>query len=484
MSDAAPGGVSQMPVPAMPLVGVQIGATSFRDEGVGRVLDVVGERAAANAVLVATPTWSSATGGRAPVGYADHGAQEDQPGWLGGNYATVHPEYYRDSRLGPVGRAADYDTWDVFDAVIPAASERGMKTYALMDESSGAHELRRYPSFLKCLEVDIWNKPARRPCYNHPDYRNWHLSIVEDYIKSYALDGLCWRASRSGPLHLLAEGPAAQGLGLVSCFCVHCREKALDRGIDWRRAQTGFRRLVLWNADVATGQRPVDGAFVTFWRLLLEFPEILAWQSLWVDGLHQLYRDIFGTVRAYRPQMVVGWEIDQNLTFSPFDRAGQNFADLSHICDFLKIGTYNASGGPALASWVHNLARTVFADATPEQVYPVLLAMMGLDEAPLSDLGDTGLSVDYVRSETARAVIANEGRCGIWSGIDVDIPAAVHGRPGSQSSMSYPDQVTGAVTAALEAGAGGVVLGRKYAEMSLENLSAAGTAVRRAVRSP
>lgn len=471
--------------PSEPLVGVQIGVTSFRDEGVEEVLDIVGDRAAANAVFVATPTWSSETGGRALVGRVDHGVEGEDHEWVGGNYATVHPEYYRSSGLGPVGRAPEYGDWDVFDAVMPAAAERGMKTYALMDESSNARELRRYPNFLKCLEVDIWNKPARRPCYNNPDYRNWHLSIVEDYIKSYALDGLCLRTERPGPLNLLAGGPTAQGMGLVSCFCVHCREKALDRGLDWRRAQTGFRRLVLWNADVARGDRPVDGAFVTFWRLLLEFPEILAWQALWVDGLHQLYRDVFGSVRAYRPEMLVGWQVGQHLTFNPFDRAGQNFADLSHICDFLLISTYNASGGPALASWVDNLARTVFADATREQVYPVLLAMMGLDEQPLSDVGRTGLSAGYVYNETARAVQANEGRCDIWSGIDVDIPALDAGRPESAPvSLSNPEQVDAAVTAALQAGAGGVVLGRKYAEMSLDHLSAAGAAVRHAMRSP
>lgn len=468
--------------PSEPLVGVQVGATSLQDEGVEEVLDIVRDRAAANAIFVATPTWSLETGGRAPAGYADHGAQADDPGWIGGNYATVHPEYYGDSRLGTVGRAAEYGDWDVFETVLPAAAARGMATYALVDESSSARTLRRYPQFVKCLEVDIWNKPARRPCYNNPDYRNWHLSIVEDYIKSYALDGLCWRTERPGPLNLLAGGPTAQGLGLISCFCVHCREKALDRGLDWRRAQTGFRRLVLWNAEVSAGRRPVDGAFVTFWRLLLEFPEILAWQSLWVDGLHQLYRDIFGTARSYRPDLLVGWQTGQQLTFSPFDRAGQNFADLSHICDFLLVGTYNASGGPALEAFVDDLARTVFADATAEQVYPVLLAMMGLDEGALADVRRTGLSADYVRKETVRAVQANEGRCAIWSGVDVDITVPGTGTPEVPPvSLSDPGQVAGAVTAALEAGAGGVVLGRKYAEMSLAHLSAAGDAVRHAV---
>lgn len=465
-------------------IAVQISPTSFLDEGVDSVLDTVQSRAGANTVFVAAATWSRETGGRAQAGHADHGVVGDDPEWVGGNYATVHPEYYRNSQLGPVGRAPECGDWDVFEEVIPAARSRGLATFALIDESSAALELRRYPNFLKCMEVDIWNKPARRPCYNNPDYRNWHLSLVEDYIKNYELDGLSWRAERAGPLNLLAQGPARQGLGLISCFCMHCRVKATDRGIDWRRAQTGFRALVLWNADVAQGNRPTDGSFVAFWRLLLQYPELIAWQALWTDGQHQLYRDIFGTVRAYRPEMEVGWDLDQAATFSPFTRASANFADLSHICDFLKVSTYNASGGAAFQAWIRGLARALFGDAAPEEVYPVLLAILGQAEGPLDQLGDAGLSADYVRRETARAVQSNEGRCAIYAGIDVDIPvtvgATVEGHGADLGpSRSSSEQVTGAVQAAFSGGAGGVVLSRKYAEMRLAHLSAVGEALNR-----
>lgn len=459
-------------------IAIQVGATAFADEGVECVLDTVQGRAGVNTIFVASPTWSRETGGRAPAGYADHGVNEDDPEWVGGNYATIHPEYYRDSQLGPVGRASEYGDWDVFDNVIPEAKKRGLATYALVDESSSAMELRKYPNFLKCLEVDMWNKPARRPCYNNPDYRNWHLSLIEDYIKSYDLDGLSWRAERSGPLNLLAQGPVRQGLGLISCFCAHCLRKAEDWGIDWKRAQTGFRELVLWNAECARGGRHADGTFVTFWRLLLRFPEILSWQALWTDAQHQLYRDIFGTVRAYKPDMEVGWDLDQNGTFSPFQRASQDFAALSHICDFLKISTYNASGGHALNAWTRNIARAVLGDAAPEDVYPVLLAMLGLDEGPLDQLPDRGLSAGYVRRETERAVETSEGRCFVYAGIDIDVPVG-SGSPADRTpvSKSTPHQVRDAVIAAFEGGAHGVVLSRKYAEMRLANLSAVGEAI-------
>jgi hypothetical protein len=474
------------------LVAIQVGAVSFMDEGVGAVLDTVQERAAANTLFLATPTWDRATGGRAEPGrpFPDHGVREYEPDWRGGNYAKIRPEYYANTILGPAGRAPEYPDWDMLETVIPEAKRRGMRSFAMMDESSHARHLRSYPNFLKCLEVDIWNKPARRPCFNNPDYRNWHLGIIEDYIKSYELDGIMWSSERPSPLDRLIQEPTRQGLGLITCYCSHCKALGAERGISWRRAQEGYRKLVLWNADIARGAIPSDGAFVTFWRLLLTYPELLSWQSLWADGQHQMYRDIFGTVRAYRPEMKVGWNMPQNITFSPFYRASQNYAELSHIADFLKISTYDNAAGPRFHTFIAGISRTIFGDADPKQVYPLVLKMLGLDEAPYQDLPKTGLSADYVRRETKRALVGGEGRCVVYAGIDVDIPVGQPERtdipgpvlgdasmidaddtPGPDLSRTTPERVKAAVLAAFEGGASGVVLGRKYSEMRLDNLT-------------
>ena len=175
-----------------PFVAIQVGAVSFVDEGVPAVLDTFQARGRVNALFLATPTWTRGTGGRQIPGHPlpDHGVQQHDLDWVGGNYATVHPEYYGNTVLGSVGRAPEHPDLDLFEAVIPEAKTRGMQTYAWMEESGYADELRRYPNFPKVLEVDAWGRPTRRPCFNNPDYRNWHLSIVEDYVKSYPLDGL------------------------------------------------------------------------------------------------------------------------------------------------------------------------------------------------------------------------------------------------------------------------------------------------------
>lgn len=475
-----------------PMIGIQVGAASFIDEGLIPVLDTVEECAGVNTLFLATTTWSRVTGGRAEVNYPypGHGSREQDLGWVGGHYATIHPEYYGGTLLGPIGRAPEHPGWDMLENVLPEAQRRGLRSIALIDESSHSKQLRSYPNFLKCLEVDIWNKPARRPCFNNPDYRNWHLGLVEDMIKSYDLDGLLWSSERPSPMDRLIQEPTSQGLGLVVCYCEHCKRRGAERGVDWRRAQEGYRKLVGWNAEVSKSNLPNDGAFVAFWRLLLNYPELLAWQSLWIDGQHQMYRDIFGTVRAYRPEMKVGWSINQSVTFSPFQRAAQNYADLSHFSDFLKIATFDTSGGPRFQTWITNLCRALFGDAEPEQVYPLIQKILGIEEPDFANLHRTGLSADYVRREVQRTVVGVEGRCVVYAGIDVGVPV---GQPstkvgavpalGDVAGINHdssigpgliacsPERVRCATRAAFAGGAAGVILGEKYSQMRIENLA-------------
>lgn len=451
-------------------VAIQVGAVSFADEGVTPVLDNFQERARVNALFLATPTWTRGTGGRQIPDYPlpDHGALEHDLGWVGGNYATIHPQYYSGTTLGPAGRAPEHPDFDIFAAVLPEAKKRGMQSIAWIEESSYADELRRYPNFPKCLEVDAWGRPTRRFCFNNPDYRNWHLSIVEDYAKSYDLDGIAWCSERPGPLNLLMQGPVEADA--VSCFCPHCQARARNLGIDVRRAIEGYREAIEWNRRVAGGERPSDGAFVAFWRLLLKYPELLSWQTLWTESQRQVYRDIYGLAKACKPGIQVGWHVYHNISFSPFYRADQDYDEMSRHSDFIKVVIYNNCAGPRFHAWVEGICRSLFADASPAEVYPFMLKLLQLEEGQFEELPGTGFSADYVKRETARAVAGVNGRSRIYSGIDVDIPTG--------PTQCSRQGVKAAVLAAFQGGAQGVVLSRKYSEMWQEHLAGAGDAIK------
>ncbi|HWH68210.1 MAG TPA: hypothetical protein VNT26_02440, partial [Candidatus Sulfotelmatobacter sp.] len=96
------------------------------------------------------------------------------------------------------------------------------------------------------------------------------------------------------------------------------------------------------------------------------------------------------------------------------------------------------------------------------------------EEAKLDELAAAGLSPDYVRRETQRALAGVQGKCRILPGIDIGIPT------GKNSRHASSEDTYAATLAALQAGAQGVILSRKYSEMQLANLSAAGRAAREA----
>src|SRR5262245_9782864 len=82
------------------MIGIQVGAVSFVDEGVNKVLDIFQQSAHVNTLFVATFTYGRGIAGRQVPGQPlpDHGKQEyDTNTFKGGSYTRIHPQYYRDT---------------------------------------------------------------------------------------------------------------------------------------------------------------------------------------------------------------------------------------------------------------------------------------------------------------------------------------------------------------------------------------------------
>src|SRR5438046_8236475 len=133
---AALGRVSGERVPDdPPTVGIQVGAVSFADEGTDKVLDGFQEMAGINTLFLATFTYGRGIGGRQLRGQPlpDHGKQEYDDNFRGGNFATPHPQYYRHTSIAPE-RAPDDPDYDVGADVLPAAHRRGMKVICSVED--------------------------------------------------------------------------------------------------------------------------------------------------------------------------------------------------------------------------------------------------------------------------------------------------------------------------------------------------------------
>jgi len=462
------------------MIGIQVGAVSFVDEGVDKVLDEFQQDAQVNTLFVATFTYGRGIAGRQVPGspLPDHGKQEYDNGsgpgtFQGGSYTKVHPEYYKDTVLTDF-RAPDFGDYDVLEAVLPAARKRGIKTICWFEDVWND----RVRNVRQAQEKHLDGSNAGTLCFNNPNYRNWLLGTVEDYARSYEIDGIRWGSERQGALaNALGSsngGGAPSGVQRVTCFCEFCESKAKERGIDVARARTGFEALGRFLQAARGGRRPVDGYYVTIWRLMLRHPELLAWEMLWTDSLRETYAAMYNKVKSIKPSLGMGWHIWHNNSFSPIYRAEQDLSELSKYSDFLKMVMYHNCGGPRMASYIRAVGSTIYGDVPQQELLDFHYRILDYKhEKNLAEIPQAGFSADYVYQEAKRAREALTGaKTQLWPGIDIDIPT------GANQSKSTPDGTKQAVLAAFRAGADGVLLSRKYSEMKLANLRGAGDAIR------
>ena len=475
---AGAGAVLAMPPVAFPsqsktMIGIQVGAVSFVDEGTEQVLDNLQGRARVNTLFLAVFTYGRGIAGRQIPGQPlpDHGKQEYDLNFHGGNFATPHAEFYKNTVLKET-RAPDHGNLDILAEVLPAARNRGMKVVCWLEDVFRPD----IPNIEKLQERDLHGRHAETLCVNNPEYRNFLTGLVEDYTRSYDIDGLMWGSERQGALcdslGATHDTPPVDP-GEVTCFCEFCQAKAKQRGINFERAKEGFLELEKFVRASRTGKRPVDGYYVQFWRLLLRYPELAAWEMLWTDSLRETYAAIYKAVKTAKQSIPVGWHIWHNNSFNPIYRAEQDLHELANYSDFIKVVMYNNCGGERMALYADNLGSTLYGDLSKQAIIDLNYGLMNFKERSYDQIPQTGLSSDYVFRETKRALAGVEGtNTLIWPGIDIDIPTD------GGNSKCTPQSVKEAVLAVFHAGASGVLLSRKYSEMRLANLNGAGDAVR------
>jgi hypothetical protein len=458
-------------------IGIQVGAVSFVDEGTEKVLDLLQEHGAIDTIYLTTFTYGRGLAGRQIPGqpFPDHGAQEsDEKAFHGGNYATPHPEFYRDTVLKQT-RAPDHGGLDIVANVLPAAKQRGMRIFCSIEDVFRSD----LPGVKEVAEVDLQGRRTGTLCLCHPEVRAFWTGLATDLCKSYDIDGILFFNERNGPLLNALGASHAQSIAAsrVTCFCEHHQRAAKERGIDFERAWQGYQKLDQFIQAAFKGQRPTDGYFVEFWRLLVEWPEIIAWDRLFDAAKHQVLAEVNAAVKRVRPGLQVGFHIEHVNSFNPIFRATRSYADLATKADFLKVVVYNNCGGERYANFIRNVGSTVFRDVPKEELLRFNNHLLNYgDEAKLDELATAGLSPDYVFRETQRALAGVQGKCRIFPGIDIGIPT------GKNSRKASPEDTYAAVAAALKAGADGLILSRKYSEMQLANLAAAGRAVRDAAK--
>src|SRR5437867_1993031 len=132
----------------------------------------------------------------------------------------------------------DEGTDRVLADVLPRAHQRRMNVIAWFEDVFAAD----VPGFEQAREVMLDGQRSTFACTRNPNTRNFWLGLVEDYLRSYDVDGLMWGSERQGPVGnaLVASHAGSTTGGTIACFCPYCLHAARARGSDGDRAREGF----------------------------------------------------------------------------------------------------------------------------------------------------------------------------------------------------------------------------------------------------
>jgi hypothetical protein len=465
--------------PAQKFNGIQMGPQTILDEGIERCLDLIQDTAGINALMVYSHTYHGDIRKPPQLLATDHGApprdmRNRKLPWV---WVKPHEEYYKGTilRHQKVDKSFEYADRDLFAELVEPCRKRGMKLYARILEGTGREVARMVEGYSKVETVDIYGRPTLVPCWNHPDYRAWWNATVEDLFRSYSLDGLQWGAERQGPLMNVI---LPWNDGAPVCFCEHCRARGRDKGIDAERARKGFEELYVYVRGMMAGKlHPADGVFTGFLRVLLRYPEILAWEYQYRLAREEVLQGMYGTAKGIKPTAQVGWHVDhQPSSWDLVYRAEMSYEEMAPYSDFIKFIAYHDVLGPRIRFWyLERLQKTVLGELSLGESLDLYYDLFGYDkkvEPKFDQLATTGFSPDYVYRETKRSVASAAGKTKIYTGVGFDVPW------GSATMPADPEKVYEAVLKAFEGGADGIVVSREYEEMRLPNLKAVGRAMR------
>jgi hypothetical protein len=479
-ADAAP------TAPTKPMIGFQAEVTYLMQYGIARFLDDVQNRASVNTLMLHCNPFEASWAGL------------DRASNPTGNFVTAHPQFYGDVKMEVHGLGAgDFSLPDAMQQISAETKKRGVKIIPWMEEDNRPRpEIKGMDGL---YEIDLYGRRTAGhpggPCLNNPYFRNLIAGQVEDFIRSYDVDGLQRGSERQGPLGN-ALGAWHHGAksdpGHTSCFCEFCAAKAAKQGIDFERVKKAYLALEPYIRNGRAGKRPLDGYYVEFWRILLRNPELLVWETFWSDSMREMQREFSAKAKSIRPGIQIGYHIWQNISFNPVYRAEQDYRPYTEFADFLKPALYDNPAGERMTSFVDSLTQNIFGDLSRQQMLDFEYSVMDLKEKsyaeiigrPEADYASqlreqpvngtprgqfAPFSGDYVFRETKRAVAGIAGSSTrICAGLGIDV----------QEKNSTPESVREAVQAVFKAGGSGLVISTSHAAMRPENLSAVGATLR------
>jgi len=276
-----------------------------------------------------------------------------------------------------------------------------------------------------------------------------------------------WCNERRSPMDNLMAGKAP------NCFCEHCREQAIHRGIDVEKVRAAFREAYDYFQAARNGEEFVDGAFIEYLRVLYFNPEIMLWEKFWVERNKDMDRELYGIVKWIDRDLKFGLNVWNRNHLNPFRRAQWPWKEMATWSDWVKPITYQHQSGGVYHKEMSAFHDTILRDVTPQEMTPIMYKLLDLHEAPWDEIIQKGFAPEtYVYGQCANAVRGVENKVPVYMGIGVDAP-----RNREDQAVCTPDIVRRSVLSTYKAGGKGVVFSPNYTGMDLTTLDGAAQAL-------
>lgn len=378
-----------------------------------------------------------------------------------------------DLRWSPHLGSADahgHGTGDLLDRLQKPAKERGIGLIAHIGERKWV-PTPQCPGKATIQMIDCFGRRLSESCLAHPGWIDFQLASVEDLFRQHPfLVGGMFMHERRGPISALLGGSGEARSRRPYCFSPAFRELAAQRGIRTDRAMEGFRHLYhLFEESDAGAARPDEGWFVTFWRLLTGYPEVLAWEQLFYDVLHDYRSGMVGAIKGVDLDYSVGYHVQNHTMLMDFAwRSGDEPERIQDYADWIKLSVYPAVSGTRGQGRLRKINRTLLSDLPETVGRDFMRGIMGRSEADEPDWfagKPEGFAPSWIAKEIRRWK-KSASRRPVYAGLGIGIPGGQH--------AETPEYITECLQSACDAGADGFLLSRDYNEMRPELVNVAG----------
>ena len=458
--------------------GIQITPHSIIDEGIDNCLDLLQEKGSVDTLMLNPYNFYGAMGRPLEL-MADHGVPkiDNTKRTFPLSWVRHDPEQFSDTYLKfPKSEPGTvYENRDIFQELIRPVRQRNMKIYVRLYEGWENKRTQNIANWNNVLSVDMYGKRHRLPCFNHPEFRKWWLSTIENLLFNYDIDGIQFGFERANSLHhVMMDNTVA------TCFCDHCKSKAKRNNIDPDRAKEGYIKLYefLQKVDLQDHE-PLIGVFPQVVRIWVEYPEIFAWEKQEHQSKMEIPALMYGTVKTIKPNVKFGLHLPDSVCRNIFTRAAENYHDMTPYSDFQKLIVYHEVEGYRMHRDLGIHMNRLFKGVPESEISDLFFNMFNYnpDDFPAyKNMVKRGLGPKYVYQEIRRCVEDVNGKSNVYAGIGMDIP--IGSGWGNKPYSSDQKQLEMAVRKAYEAGASGVVASREYEEISLKSLETFGNAVK------